>query len=145
MERWEFVNLRQAGLSPEAAAFRLAARHHGRGRRVLVRAGDAAEAGRLDQALWTVAPDSFLPHAVAGGPDAAAEPVLITAGRAGNPNSAEAVILLHPPEEGPPLGFAVVHLLLPAADGPELAACRELYRRLSQGGRVRVEHVTRLA
>jgi DNA polymerase-3 subunit chi len=126
--------------------FRLAAAHYAAGRRVVVRAADEAEARRLDQALWTAAPDSFLPHAVAGGEDEAEEPVLIATGDGPGPNQPWAAVLLHPPREAePPWGYQVVHLLLPPADGPELAACRELYKRLSQGGKVQVEHVIRLA
>ena len=43
------------------------------GGRLLIVTGDEAQAAALDQQLWTVSPDSFLPHGRAG----ADQPVLI--------------------------------------------------------------------
>lgn len=54
------------------------------GGRLLVVAGDEAARTRLDQLLWSYAPESFLPHGVAGGEDDARQPVLI----AGAPEAA---------------------------------------------------------
>jgi DNA polymerase-3 subunit chi len=53
------------------------------GRLLIVAEGDAAQA-RLDQLLWSYAPESFLPHGRAGGEDDARQPVLI----AGSPEAA---------------------------------------------------------
>lgn len=50
------------------------------GGRLLVVSDDAAQRGKLDQILWSYAPESFLPHGQAGGEDDAAQPVLIGAG-----------------------------------------------------------------
>lgn len=47
------------------------------GWRVLVRAGDPALLGRLDDLLWTGSDDGFLPHGMAGGPHDADQPVLL--------------------------------------------------------------------
>lgn len=47
------------------------------GGRLVIVAGDLAQRARLDQLLWTYAPESFLPHGQAGGEDDAAQPVLI--------------------------------------------------------------------
>ena len=49
------------------------------GGRLLVVAGDDALAEKIDEALWTKAPDSFLPHARSGGDDAL-QPILIGEG-----------------------------------------------------------------
>ncbi|PID36233.1 MAG: DNA polymerase III subunit chi [Rhodobacterales bacterium] len=49
----------------------------GAGWKVLVRPGLAERAGWLDDLLWRVPPEGFLPHALCGAPDAADEPVLI--------------------------------------------------------------------
>ncbi len=46
------------------------------GRLLIVAEGDAQRAA-LDRLLWNYAPDSFLPHAIAGADDDAAQPVLI--------------------------------------------------------------------
>lgn len=47
------------------------------GLRVQVRSGDAVRAEALDQRLWLVPEDGFLPHGLAGGPHDALQPVLI--------------------------------------------------------------------
>lgn len=47
------------------------------GGRLLVVGTDAASRGKLDQALWSYAPESFLPHGQSGGEDDARQPVLI--------------------------------------------------------------------
>ncbi len=47
------------------------------GLRVQVRCGDAARAEALDQRLWLVPEDGFLPHGLAGGAQDALQPVLI--------------------------------------------------------------------
>ena len=48
-----------------------------KGWRALVRAGDSGTADDLDEMLWAYRPDSFLPHAEAGGAHDADQPVLI--------------------------------------------------------------------
>ena len=45
--------------------------------RLLVIHRDAAQRCSLDRALWTYAPDSFMPHALSGEGDDTAQPVLI--------------------------------------------------------------------
>ena len=49
------------------------------GFRAVVRSGDADVLARLDTALWSYEPMSFLPHAI-DGDQAAAQPVLLTGG-----------------------------------------------------------------
>ena len=46
--------------------------------RLLVVAEDEALLARLDRMLWDAGPTSFLPHALAGGPDDARQPVLLS-------------------------------------------------------------------
>lgn len=50
------------------------------GGRLLIVVEDAAMRGKLDQSLWAYRSESFLPHAQAGGPEDARQPVLIGAG-----------------------------------------------------------------
>jgi DNA polymerase-3 subunit chi len=50
----------------------------GAGWRVAVRGTDAARMHWLDQKLWLVPEEGFLPHGLAGGPHDAAQPVLLT-------------------------------------------------------------------
>lgn len=47
------------------------------GGRLLVVTGDESQAAALDRALWTYAPESFLPHARVGAGGEAIQPVLI--------------------------------------------------------------------
>ncbi len=49
------------------------------GGRLVIVSGDDAQRAALDRALWTFAPESFLPHAQAGGDTDADQPVLIAA------------------------------------------------------------------
>ncbi|MCF8033981.1 MAG: DNA polymerase III subunit chi [Desulfarculaceae bacterium] len=138
----EYVNLRQARASLEQAAARLAAAHHRAGSRVLVLAVDQAQAELLDRALWSFEQNSFLPHAQAGGPDQAEEPILI-ATTLDNPNQATVLIAAAPLAELPG-GFPHFIQLLPLDDEPGLQTCRECYRALNEGGSVDLSHVTSL-
>jgi DNA polymerase-3 subunit chi len=47
------------------------------GGRLIIVAGEEGQRARLDQLLWSYAPESFLPHGQAGGEDDARQPVLI--------------------------------------------------------------------
>lgn len=49
------------------------------GARLLIVSGDADQRATIDRLLWSYTPESFLPHAQAGGGDEAAQPVLIAA------------------------------------------------------------------
>lgn len=46
--------------------------------RLLVVAGDESFLARLDRSLWDRGPTSFLPHGLAGGPDDARQPILLS-------------------------------------------------------------------
>jgi DNA polymerase III subunit chi len=50
------------------------------GGRLLVVSDDGGQRTMLDKALWTYAPESFLPHAEAGAGDDARQPVLLSSG-----------------------------------------------------------------
>lgn len=64
----------------------------GQGWRVMVRGTDAAALDRLDAQLWLGPEDGFLPHALAGGPQDADQPVLIGQGEAANGANALALV-----------------------------------------------------
>lgn len=63
--------------APERVIARIAERILGDGGRLLVVAADEAQAISLDEKLWAVSPESFLPHGRADAADAAAQPILI--------------------------------------------------------------------
>ncbi len=140
----EFVNLGQAGLDLLTAAARLAAWHHAQGHRALLLAGDQFQAEEADRALWTYAPASFLPHALAGGENQAQEPVLIGLDLE-NHNHAQVLIALAPQEPGLAALEGFEHLIefVPAREGPELTAARARYKQWQALG-VELAHTTRL-
>ncbi|KQN26248.1 DNA polymerase III subunit chi [Sphingomonas sp. Leaf33] len=72
---------------------RIAERMVGGDGRLVIVAGDERQRMSLDRLLWTYAPDSFLPHAQAGGERDADQPVLI-AGDAVAANGARNVALV---------------------------------------------------
>ncbi|RHW16402.1 DNA polymerase III subunit chi [Sphingomonas gilva] len=63
----------------ERALPRIAERVLESGARLLVVSASETQRGQIDKALWTYAPDSFLPHAQAGGERDDGQPVLIAA------------------------------------------------------------------
>ena len=65
------------GQAPEQVVALLAPKVLGQGGRMLVVSGDAGLAERIDSYLWAQPPESFLPHARAGGEHDARQPVLI--------------------------------------------------------------------
>lgn len=75
---------------PDAALRQLLERALARGWRAAVRA-PAARLDWLDRQLWLAPEDGFLPHALAGGPHDARQPVLLT--EAAEPANAPQVIL----------------------------------------------------
>jgi DNA polymerase-3 subunit chi len=87
----DFYRIAHGPVAPVLAA--IAARVLKGGDRLLVVADDA-RAAALDEALWTIAPDSFLPHGRAGDDDPGTDqPVLIAADCATSANGARLVAL----------------------------------------------------
>jgi DNA polymerase-3 subunit chi len=103
------------------------------GGRLLVVSADGARLAALDRALWDYAPDSFLPHALAGAGDDAAQPVLL-ADAVTPANGARHVALADGRWREEALGFdRAFHLF----DDATLADARTAWRGL--GGREGVE------
>lgn len=74
------VDFYQLADSPaEQVVATIAERVLGSDGRLIVIAEDEAYLAKLDRMLWDQAPTSFLPHGLAGGPDDARQPVLLTA------------------------------------------------------------------
>jgi DNA polymerase III subunit chi len=67
-----------AGTPPEQVIASIAEKVLSADGRLIVIADDEAYLARLDRMLWDQEPTSFLPHGVAGGPDDARQPVLLT-------------------------------------------------------------------
>ena len=73
------VDFYQLGGSPlEDVVASIAAKLMAQESRLLLVASDEALLGRLDRLLWDQGPASFLPHGIAGGPDDARQPILLS-------------------------------------------------------------------
>ena len=67
-----------AGTPPEQIIASLAEKVVQADGRLLIVAGDETYLARLDRMLWDQGAASFLPHGVAGGPDDARQPILLS-------------------------------------------------------------------
>jgi DNA polymerase-3 subunit chi len=73
------VDFYQLGGSPlEDVVASIAAKLMAQDARLLLVAGDETLLGKLDRLLWDQGPASFLPHGLAGGPDDARQPILLS-------------------------------------------------------------------
>lgn len=88
--RVDFYQLGTAQAGSVIAA--IAGRLLSEGQRLLVVASDEAMLVRLDRQLWDQDSTSFLPHGLAGGPDDAAQPILLSTG-ADAPNLARNILI----------------------------------------------------
>ena len=75
------VDFYQLGAAqPDGVIAAIAGKLLGDGQRLLVVAADEGLLARLDRQLWDQGAASFLPHGLAGGPDDAAQPILLSTG-----------------------------------------------------------------
>jgi DNA polymerase III subunit chi len=87
------VDFYQLGGSPvEQVIASIAAKATADDGRLLLVAGDEQALGRLDRLLWDQGPASFLPHGIAGGPDDARQPILLSA-NTDAPNRARNILI----------------------------------------------------
>lgn len=88
--RVDFYQL--GGAQPDAIIASIAGKLIGDEQRLLIVADDEAMLSRLDRQLWDQGASSFLPHALAGGADDAAQPILLSTG-ADAPNLARNILI----------------------------------------------------
>ena len=129
-EVW-FYHLERTGL--DQALPELLEKTLSRGWKALVRTSLSERVEHLDGWLWSYRDESFLPHAPAGEPNAARQPVLLTTGFE-NPNAADALFLVDGAEPGDLDGFARCVVLFDGADEVQLAGARALWSRIKTGG-----------
>lgn len=105
------------------------------GWRVAVRGRDAARLAWLDEQLWRGPDDGFLPHGLAGGPQDADQPVLLTTGTA-CPNGARCVMAVDGAEVTPAEVQALerVCILFDGGDEAALQAARRQWKALTAAG-----------
>lgn len=105
----------------------------GGGNRALVRVSDDALLSQLDTALWTLKPDSFLPHGQAGEGDGASEPILLTADPE-NLNKANFLFLMAGAEAGALDYYERVFILFNGDSEGELKAARDQWKGFLSDG-----------
>ncbi|MEN2784879.1 DNA polymerase III subunit chi [Sphingomonas qilianensis] len=97
------------------------------GARLLIVAESATQRAALDRLLWSYAPESFLPHAEAGGSSDAAQPVLISS-EATPVNGAQRIALVDGAWREEALGFErAFHFF----DGERILEARAAWKALA--------------
>jgi DNA polymerase-3 subunit chi len=113
----------------------LLARAQGQGWRVAIRGTDPARIGWLDEKLWLLSDDGFLPHGVAGGAFDADQPVLLTTGTA-VPNGASYLVAIDGAAVAPEEVAAMerVSIMFDGHDPAAVAAARAQWKALTGAG-----------
>jgi len=91
MSEISFYHLKRHAM--DRALLRLLEKVQASGERAVVRLGDEAEVPLMDTALWTIDPDSFLPHGTSKNPRPEDQPVFLTDGE-DNPAGAGFLFIL---------------------------------------------------
>jgi DNA polymerase III subunit chi len=121
--------------APEATVQTLLGKSLAAGWRVAVRARSSAMLERLDDLLWLAPEDGFMPHGRAGGPQDAAQPVLLTTSPV-LPNGAACVIAVEGAEISPDevRNLERVCILFDGMNEAELSHARGQWKALSDAG-----------
>ena len=123
------VDFYQLGTArPDAVIAAIAARLLDEKQRLLVVAGDEALLARLDRLLWDQGGPSFLPHAIAGASEDAAQPILLSTGFDA-PNLARNILIADGAWREAALGYDRSFLLF---DEATLPAARKAWKSLAQ-------------
>jgi DNA polymerase-3 subunit chi len=119
--------------SLESALPEILAKAYGGGRRVVVKAGDAAMVERLNELLWTWNPDSFLPHGAAKDGFAEQQPIWLTAADE-NPNDADVLVLAGGATSADCGSFALCCDMLDGNDPQQVEAARARWKQYKDAG-----------
>ena len=126
MTRIDFYVVQGARDDRLGVVCRLAQKAYDAGRQAHLHVADAAQAERLDALLWTFRQGSFIPHAVAGSPEADAAPLVID--HAGEP-SAPYQLLFNVADDVPPFFSRFERVIeVIGSDAREIRDGRERYR-----------------
>ncbi|MCX5511966.1 DNA polymerase III subunit chi [Kaistia algarum] len=104
-----------------------------RGWRVVVEAGSPERCDSLDALLWTFREESFLPHGTWRDPNAAIQPIVLTADAA-NPNGARVRFAVDGADIGSAEGYDRLVLLFNGNDPESLDTARAAWRRVKGEG-----------
>lgn len=129
-EVW-FYHLERTGL--DQALPELLEKTLQRGWKAIVRTPVPERVEHLDGWLWSYRDDSFLPHAPAGEPGAARQPILLTMDFE-NPNGADALFLVDGAEPGDLAGYQRCVVLFDGADPAQLSLARSQWSEVKAKG-----------
>ena len=129
-EVW-FYHLERTGL--DQALPELLEKTLQRGWKAMVRTPAADRIDHLDAWLWRYRDDSFLPHAPAGEPDAARQPILLTSDIE-NLNAADALFLIDGAEPGDLSGYQRCIVVFDGADEDQLRTARAQWTAVKARG-----------
>lgn len=104
-----------------------------RGWRAVVRGTLEERLDLLDEALWTVREESFLPHARAGRAAAERQPILLTS-EGGAPNGAKALFLIDGAEPGPLDAFERASIMFDGRDEAAVVHARLQWKAAKDSG-----------
>jgi len=127
-----FYHLERTGL--DRALPQLLEKTLARGWKALVRIPDPGGLAALDDALWSYADDSFLPHGLDGDALAARQPVLLSAAVEPPANGAQALFLIDGAEEGDLAPFERCVLLFDGNDETAVSGARARWSRFKAAG-----------
>jgi len=140
MSRVDFYLLPQSGdQSRRLFACALAQKAWKAGNRVCLLAGDRAQAGELDDLLWTFRDISFVPHALADSADAGSVPILIEWEEAGNAGDADVLVNLGDRMPSAANNFARIAEIV-GGDADQRETARERYRQYRNQGHELYNH-----
>lgn len=102
---------------------------------VVVRGCDSARLDHIDRMLWLGAEEGFLPHGLAGGPNDALQPILLTTGT-DRPNGAQCLMCIDgaPVEPEEARGLERVCVIFDGSDPAARDVARDQWRRLTGAG-----------
>ena len=129
-EVW-FYHLERTGL--DQALPELLEKTLGRGWKAIVRTREPQRIEHLDGWLWSYRDESFLPHAPAGEPGEARQPILLTTG-ADNPNRADALFLIDGAEPGDLAGYTRCVVLFDGGDEDQVVTARKQWTAIKAKG-----------
>ncbi|WP_101066171.1 DNA polymerase III subunit chi [Roseovarius salinarum] len=106
------------------------------GWRVAVRGVDAARMEWLDEKLWLGPEEQFLAHGLAGAPNAAHQPILLTTAPGAAPNAAECLMSVDgaPVDPGEVQRLERVCVIFDGGDAAAVDQARAQWRALTQAG-----------
>ncbi len=131
MARVGFYHLQRMGL--ELALPKLLEKALAAHQRVVVKAASPERVADLDDRLWTTTDESWLPHGSKRDGNAALQPVWLTDGD-DNPNNATILVLCDGADCGQAVAFERILDLFDGNDAEAVAAARNRWRRLKEGG-----------